>query len=89
MKPSGYLLMLAVLLAFSGAEYGASRLAWGGMGVLGALALLVAAQTAYFVLVSMHLKDETAALRKVAALPLGLGTLYAVVLMSESVWRHL
>ena len=88
MRPAGYLLMLAVLLAFSGAEYGATFLPLGGGGVLAALALLVVAQTAYFVLVSMHLKDETAALRRVAALPLALGALYAVVLMSESAWRH-
>jgi cytochrome c oxidase subunit IV len=87
-KAGGYLVMLGVLLAFSGAEFGASRLALAPATVLGALVLLVVAQTGYFVLVSMHLKDETAALRRVAALPLVLGAVYAAVLMSESVWRH-
>ena len=89
MKPSGYLVMLAALLAFSGAEYGATFLPVSPRAVMGALVLLVLAQTAYFVLVSMHLKDETAALKRVVALPLVIGAVYSVVLMSESVWRHL
>jgi cytochrome c oxidase subunit IV len=89
MEPARYLVMLAVLLAFSGAEYGATLLSVAPPTMRAVLVLLVAAQTAYFVLVSMHLKDETRALRRVAALPLLLGALYALVLVTESTWRHL
>jgi hypothetical protein len=88
MKARGYLLMLAALLAFAGLEFETSRLPLATLGVVVLLVLLVVAQTAYFLLVSMHLKDETPTLRRMAALPVLLGLFYAAVLVSESAWRH-
>jgi Prokaryotic Cytochrome C oxidase subunit IV len=89
MKPQGYVVMLLALLGFSLAEFGATFLPVSRGAVLLALLLLVLAQTAYFVLVSMHLKDETWAMRRVVALPLVIGAVYGLVLVSESGWRHL
>jgi hypothetical protein len=36
----------------------------------------------------MHLKSETVAFQRVVAVPLVLGVLYGLVLVSESGWRH-
>ena len=89
MKTSHYLVMLLALLAFSAAEYATTLTSLEVNPMRGVLIVLVLAQTAYFVLVSMHLKDETQMLRRVVALPLVLGALYGLVLITESAWRHL
>ncbi len=78
--------ILGVLVVFGAAEVAvALRVEHGATGIL--VALMVA-QTAFFALFSMHLREETRALRRMVAVPMIIAALYALVLVAESAWRH-
>jgi heme/copper-type cytochrome/quinol oxidase subunit 4 len=78
--------ILGGLLAFGAAEVAVALL--GGRAATGILIALMIAQAAFFALFSMHLRDETRGLRRMAALPMIIAAVYALVLVAESAWRH-
>jgi caa(3)-type oxidase subunit IV len=78
--------ILGVLVAFGAIEVAVALEVH--RGTTGILILLMIAQTAYFALFSMHLREETRALRRMVAAPMLIAAIYALVLVADAVWRH-
>ena len=81
--------ILGVLVVLTGLEV-AVAMSHGPNGVvtvaLFALALL---QAGYFALVTMGLRSETRTMKRLVAIPLVIGAVYALVLITEAAWRGL
>jgi len=82
----GALAILIGLVLFGAAEVAVAMAR--PSGTTGILILLMIGQGTFFAYFSMHLRDETRALRRMVAAPMVISTVYAVVLIAESVWRH-
>ena len=83
-----YLVMLVVMVVLTILEVAVAVLPGHAGWTVVLLLVLALAQAVYFALFTMHLSRETVALRRMAALPGIIAALYALVLVSESVWRH-
>ena len=78
--------ILAGLVAFGAVEVAVAMARPAGTTTI--LVLLMIAQTSFFALFSMHLREETRALRRMVAAPMVISAVYALVLIADSVWRH-
>ncbi|HTS79609.1 MAG TPA: cytochrome C oxidase subunit IV family protein [Myxococcaceae bacterium] len=84
-----YLVMLVVMIVLTILEVAVAVLPGHASWTVALLLVLALAQAVYFALYTMHLARETVALRRMAVLPGVIAALYALVLVSESAWRHL
>lgn len=82
----GIFLALALLTAL---EVGVAYVHGHRRAVMGALFGLAAVKAACVALFFMHLKWETRILRGIVVVPLLFPVLYALVLITEGIWRRL
>jgi cytochrome c oxidase subunit 4 len=78
--------MLGVLTLL---ELGVAKMDMGTHLKVSGLVLLALAKATLVALFYMHLKHETRVLRLTVAIPLMVPMLYALVLIGDSMWRHL
>jgi cytochrome c oxidase subunit 4 len=84
-----YVAIFAVLFVLTLLEVGVAYLHGHRTAVIAALFSLAVVKAVFVALFFMHLKWETRVLRVIVAVPLALPVLYAVVLISEGIWRRI
>jgi caa(3)-type oxidase subunit IV len=84
-----YLIIFLVLFLLTVLEVGVAYVQGHRNAVVAALFALALVKAACVALFFMHLKWETRVLRGIVVIPLALPVLYALVLITEAVWRRL
>ena len=84
-----YLVIFAALFALTVLEVGVAYVPGHRTAVMLALFLLAVVKAVCVALFFMHLKWETKVLRGIVVVPLLFPVLYALVLISEGIWRRL
>jgi len=85
-----YFVIFAVLAVLTALELGVVKMPGiGRTPMFLALIALAVTKAAVVGLYYMHLKYETKVLKLTIAIPLATPAFYAVILISESAWRHL
>jgi cytochrome c oxidase subunit 4 len=84
-----YLTIFLVLFVLTVLEVGVAYVHGHKREVIAALFGLALVKAACVALFFMHLKWETRVLRAIVVIPLMFPVLYAVVLISEAIWRRL
>ena len=83
-----YWIIFVVLAVLTVLEVGVAMVHGQKVAVVTALIGLALAKAAIVALFYMHLKHETKILKLSVAIPLATPIFYALVLVSEGVWRH-
>jgi cytochrome c oxidase subunit 4 len=84
-----YLVIFGVLALLTALEVGVAYVEGHRHAVIAALFGLALVKAAFVALYFMHLKWESRVLRLTVAIPLSLPVLYALVLITEAIWRRL
>lgn len=84
-----YLGIFAALFVLTVLEVGVAYVHGHRSAVMLCLFSLAAVKAACVALFFMHLKWETKVLRLVVAIPLALPVLYALILITEGIWRRI
>ena len=84
-----YLIVFALLAALTALEVGVAYVPGHRTAVMATLFALAVVKAACVALFFMHLKWEARLLRLIVAIPLGLPVVYALVLITESIWRRI
>lgn len=84
-----YLAIFAVLTLLTVLEVGVAYVQGHRHAVMTALFGLAVVKAAFVALFFMHLKWESRVLRLLVVIPLSLPVLYALVLITEGIWRRL
>ncbi len=84
-----YLIIFAVLAALTALEVGVAYVTGHRRAVMATLFALALVKAACVALFFMHLKWEARLLRIIVVIPLALPVVYALVLITESIWRRI
>ncbi len=82
-----YVVVFFVLTLLTGLEVGLKYMNLSRTALIGGLIALALAKATAVALFFMHLKSETRTLKLVVGIPLLFPALYAIVLISESIYR--
>ncbi len=84
-----YLIIFGLLAALTALEVAVAYLPGHRQAVMATLFALAVVKAACVALFFMHLKWEARLLRLIVVIPLALPVIYALVLITESVWRRI